>query len=71
MSSLSNTAAPSETAKVQKDAQNSTQSGSFASLGIENTDIKTASGVDLSEQQKVVVGSVLDVCLPGSLIPTF
>ena len=30
-------------------------------LGIENTNIKTANGVTLDEQQKTLVGSVLDV----------
>lgn len=30
-------------------------------LGIENTDIETAPGVELSSEQKVIVGSVLDV----------
>lgn len=30
-------------------------------LNIENTNIKTASGVSLDEQQKTLVGSVLDV----------
>ncbi len=30
-------------------------------LGIENTNIKTAPGVELSSEQKVIVGSVLDV----------
>ena len=63
--------AESETAKIQKqnnvqeDVLNSTQHGTKnAELGIENTNIKTASGVSLSEGQKVVVGSILDVRLP-------
>lgn len=30
-------------------------------LNIENTNIKTASGVSLDEQQRTLVGSVLDV----------
>lgn len=30
-------------------------------MNIENTNIKTASGVSLDEQQKTLVGSVLDV----------
>ena len=30
-------------------------------LGIENTNIKTATGVTLDEQQKTLVGSVLDL----------
>lgn len=36
-------------------------------LGIENTNIKTAPGITLDEQQKTLVGSVLDVCY---LFPT-
>jgi len=52
---------PSSTAQVQKDAQNSTRQGTYEELGIENTDIKTAAGVDLSGDQKVIVGSVLDL----------
>lgn len=66
---MSSSTASSETAKVQKDAQNSTQTGSFAELGIENTDIKAASGVELNEEQRVLVGSVLDVrCFPLPLV---
>lgn len=30
-------------------------------LGIENTNIKTASGVSLDEAQQTIVGSILDV----------
>lgn len=39
-------------------------------LGIENTNIKTASGVTLDETQKTLVGSVLDVGRgrPGGLL---
>ncbi|QSZ28881.1 hypothetical protein DSL72_003386 [Monilinia vaccinii-corymbosi] len=33
----------------------------FEDLGIENTQIRTRAGVDLSEEQKVIVGSVLDL----------
>jgi len=51
----------SQTAQVQKDAQNSTQTGTAANLGIENMDIKTAAGVSLNDQQKIIVGSVLDL----------
>lgn len=50
---------PSETAQAQAAADS--KAPSFASLGIKNTDIKTATGVTLSDQQKVIVGSVLDV----------
>ena len=32
-------------------------------LNIENTNIKTAAGVTLDEQQKTLVGSVLDVSM--------
>lgn len=53
----------SQTAKMQKDAQNSTRSDQFAELGIENTDLKMAPGVELSGDQKVAVGCVLDVSL--------
>ncbi|KAF3760029.1 hypothetical protein M406DRAFT_269825 [Cryphonectria parasitica EP155] len=34
---------------------------SFSSLGIKNTNINTAPGVQLTEQHKVLVGSVLDL----------
>lgn len=33
----------------------------FSELGIENTNVHTAPGVELNQKQKVVVGSVLDV----------
>lgn len=36
-------------------------SASFASHGIRNTNINAAAGVDLSDQQKVLVGSILDL----------
>jgi hypothetical protein len=39
----------------------STNTPSAASLGLENTNINTASGVQLDDKQKVIVGSVLDV----------
>lgn len=38
-----------------------TFSAGTSELNIENTNIKTASGVSLNEQQKTLVGSVLDV----------
>jgi hypothetical protein len=50
---------PSETAKIQQQANAS--SASFASHNIKNTNVNTAPGVDLSDQQKVLVGSILDV----------
>ena len=40
---------------------------SFESLRIKNSNINTAPGVQLSDRQKVVVGSVLDVCFPTTL----
>ena len=36
---------------------------SDSDINIENTNVKTASGVNLDEHQKVLVGSVLDVTL--------
>ena len=39
----------------------SSTSPSFESLGIRNTNINAAPGVNLSSEQKVIVGSVLDV----------
>lgn len=36
-------------------------SSDHGELKIENTNIKTATGVELSEQQKTLVGSVLDL----------
>ncbi|KAF9871967.1 hypothetical protein CkaCkLH20_10599 [Colletotrichum karsti] len=50
---------PSETAKAQASA--SDNAPSFESIGIKNTDIVQKSGVSLSQQQKVLVGSVLDL----------
>jgi hypothetical protein len=55
------TGVPSETAQIQQQSNMSTSSTPSASdLGIES-DIKTATGVSLSSQQKVIVGSILDV----------
>ncbi|TVY48199.1 hypothetical protein LOCC1_G002453 [Lachnellula occidentalis] len=53
------TGAPSSTAAAQKNAD--TNAPSASELGIENTNPQTASGVDLSAQQKIIVGSVLDL----------
>jgi hypothetical protein len=65
------TGIPSSTAQVQKSAEMSTSASSNGSdLGIESTDIKTATGVSLSPQQRVLVGSVLDVLLPIHLPPS-
>jgi hypothetical protein len=55
------TGVPSETAQIQQKYNMSTSSTPSASdLGIESN-INTATGVSLSSQQKVIVGSVLDV----------
>lgn len=51
---------PSETAQAQVQS-NAGNSESFSSLGIRNNNINEAEGVKLSEKQKVIVGSVLDV----------
>jgi hypothetical protein len=51
----------SQTSKIQQDADNSIKRGSSADLGIENTNVNTTAGVELSEEKKVLVGSVLDV----------
>ncbi|TDZ27717.1 hypothetical protein C8035_v009476 [Colletotrichum spinosum] len=50
---------PSETAKAQ--ASSGSDAPSFESIGVKNTDIVQKSGVSLSSQQKVLVGSVLDL----------
>ncbi len=46
----------------------SDMSMSTEDLNIENTNIKTASGVSLDEQQKTLVGSVLDVSVDHSTL---
>lgn len=56
---------PSETAKVQANA--GADAPTFESIGIKNSDIVQKSGVSLSQQQKVLVGSVLDVCITLAL----
>ncbi|CAN8099907.1 unnamed protein product [Discula destructiva] len=57
--------APSATAQAQSDTQAASGapagSHSFASLDIKNTNVNTAPGIELSEQQKVTIGSVLDL----------
>ncbi|KDN63405.1 hypothetical protein CSUB01_11904 [Colletotrichum sublineola] len=50
---------PSETAKAQASADSNAPS--FESIGVKNNDIIQKSGVSLSQQQKVLVGSVLDL----------
>lgn len=59
---------PSETAKIQKEANMSTSSSTTgaASYDIQSTP-KEAPGVELSSSQKVLVGSVLDVSAAGFL----
>jgi hypothetical protein len=46
---------------VQTSLKYRTMSTSTSDLKIENTNIKSATGVDLSSQQKTLVGSVLDL----------
>ncbi|PBP15871.1 hypothetical protein BUE80_DR013356, partial [Diplocarpon rosae] len=56
------TGVPSSTAGAQAQALSTAPAGSdTASLGIESTDIQTATGVELSGKQRVLVGSVLDL----------
>ncbi|KAK1974174.1 hypothetical protein LZ30DRAFT_741262 [Colletotrichum cereale] len=50
---------PSETAKAQAEADSNAPS--FESIGIKNNSVVQKSGVSLSQQQKVLVGSVLDL----------
>ncbi|KAJ0123885.1 hypothetical protein J7T55_012356 [Diaporthe amygdali] len=53
------TGTPSGTAQAQATAD--ANAPSFSSIGIKRTNIESAPGVNLSEQQKVIVGSVLDL----------
>jgi len=53
---------PSTSAQAQ--ATTNASEPSFSSLGIKNTAVNELPGVRLSSQQKVLVGSVLDVRLP-------
>jgi hypothetical protein len=55
------TGVPSETVKEEAGAGG--QSSPFAALDIEIANINTAPGVQLSESQKLLVGSVLNVRL--------
>ncbi|KAF6829612.1 hypothetical protein CMUS01_08100 [Colletotrichum musicola] len=50
---------PSETAKAQ--AASDANAPTFESIGVKNTDIVQKSGVSLSQTQKVLVGSILDL----------
>ncbi|KAK1672750.1 hypothetical protein BDP55DRAFT_672470 [Colletotrichum godetiae] len=56
---------PSETAKAQANVEASTPT--FESVGIKNSHVVEKSGVSLSQQQRLLVGSVLDVCITLSL----
>ncbi|KAG8161026.1 hypothetical protein KVR01_009290 [Diaporthe batatas] len=60
---MSSTGTPSGTAQAQAQASADTTATapSFSSIGIKRTTIETAPGVTLSEHQKVLVGSVLDL----------
>lgn len=52
--------------------QHQTRNMASSDLNIENTNIKTSSGVTLDEHQKTIVGSVLDVGTEDlSLFPPF
>ncbi|KAK3330738.1 hypothetical protein B0H66DRAFT_544724 [Apodospora peruviana] len=51
---------PSATAKMQTQA-NQSSSDSFESIGVKNTNINVASGVNLSSHQELLVGSILDL----------
>jgi hypothetical protein len=64
------TGVPSTTAQNQKTAQMSTSTSipSESSLGIESTNIQTAPGVELNPQQRIIVGSVLDVRTPLKIL---
>lgn len=53
------TGVPSASAAAQ--AQASSPSQDFTSLGIHNSNVKAAAGVSLSSHQKLIVGSVLDL----------
>jgi len=57
------TGIPSETAHMQSQSQQ-TAGGPSNDLGIENTNIRTTSGVELSSEQKVIIGSIPDVTTP-------
>jgi hypothetical protein len=50
----------SQTARMQSQSQQ-IAGGPTRDIGIQNTNINTAPGVELSWEQKVIVGSVLDV----------
>lgn len=65
---MASTGIPPDTAQGQAQASapgvsapTGSNTPSFSSLGIKNTNIPTAAGVDLSDRQKVIVGSVLDL----------
>jgi hypothetical protein len=60
------TGVPSTSAQAQKAAEMSKSASipSESSLGIESINIQTAAGVELNPQQRIIVGSVLDVFIP-------
>lgn len=55
------TGIPSSTAQEQKAATSGGEGRGFAELGIVNRDVSIKEGVHLSEQQRLLVGSVLDL----------
>lgn len=62
------TGVPSSSAAAQQATH--TSAPSTSDLGIESTNISTAAGVNLSAQQNVLVGSVLDVSNSNMPLPT-
>lgn len=58
---MTSSSMPSETAQAQKQSEVGAGAEFGSDLGIENTNISTATGVTLSQEQKVLVGSVLDL----------
>ena len=56
------TGTPSASASVQAQANNpGSETPNFSSIGVRNTTINCADGVNLTAHQKLLVGSVLDV----------
>jgi len=52
---------PSQPEAARSRAQHSSSGPSFERIGIKNTNINTGPGVELSQRQRVIVGSVLDL----------
>lgn len=48
-------------APAQPGQSTANQALSFTSVGVKNTDINAAAGINLNDQQKLAVGTVLDV----------